>query len=41
MWKNAQLSAYLTSVLYDLNDVTFDLGSKGYDLDNGWPTFAR
>nr|NP_001041461.1 zinc finger protein 6 [Ciona intestinalis]XP_009860813.1 zinc finger protein 6 isoform X1 [Ciona intestinalis]FAA00159.1 TPA: zinc finger protein [Ciona intestinalis] len=32
-------SAFVTS-LYDLNAVNFDLISKGYDLDAGWPTFA-
>ena len=31
----------LVQNLYDLNAVYFDLNSKGYDLDSGWPTFAR
>lgn len=30
----------LVQNLYDLNAVYFDLNSKGYDLDSGWPTFA-
>ncbi|XP_061109756.1 FYVE and coiled-coil domain-containing protein 1-like isoform X2 [Conger conger] len=27
--------------LYELNQVQFDLGSRGLDLDSAWPTFAR
>ncbi|XP_049633254.1 FYVE and coiled-coil domain-containing protein 1 [Suncus etruscus] len=27
--------------LYELNEVQFDLASRGYDLDAAWPTFAR
>ena len=41
VWRNPTQSAYLISILYDLNDITFDLGAQGYDLDNGWPTFSR
>ncbi|XP_067929183.1 FYVE and coiled-coil domain-containing protein 1-like [Watersipora subatra] len=41
VWRDASQATYLVSMLYDLNDVTFDLGAQGYDLDNGWPTFSR
>ncbi|XP_026876991.2 FYVE and coiled-coil domain-containing protein 1 isoform X2 [Electrophorus electricus] len=27
--------------LYELNEVQFDVASRGYDLDSEWPTFAR
>lgn len=33
--------SYLLSILYDLNEVHFDLSSHGHDLDVSWPTFAR
>ena len=36
-----KLSDDVVSVLYDLNDINFDLASSGYDLDAAWPTFAR
>ena len=41
VWFNKQLASSIVSALYDLNDVQFDLDSKGYDLDSTWPTFAR
>ncbi|XP_033847920.1 FYVE and coiled-coil domain-containing protein 1 [Periophthalmus magnuspinnatus] len=37
----AQLSADIISHLYELNDVQFDVASRGHDLDAAWPTFAR
>ncbi|XP_077572875.1 FYVE and coiled-coil domain-containing protein 1 isoform X1 [Stigmatopora nigra] len=27
--------------LYELNEIHFDVASRGYDLDSSWPTFAR
>lgn len=33
-------SSFITS-LYELNEIQFDLAPTGYDLDVGWPTFAR
>ncbi|XP_022615233.1 FYVE and coiled-coil domain-containing protein 1-like [Seriola dumerili] len=35
------LSVDIISHLYELNDVQFDVASRGYDLDASWPTFAR
>ncbi|TRY67976.1 hypothetical protein DNTS_035544 [Danionella cerebrum] len=37
----ANLSADIINSLYELNDVQFDVASRGYDLDAEWPTFAR
>uniref|UniRef100_A0A3B4AR01 FYVE and coiled-coil domain-containing protein 1 n=1 Tax=Periophthalmus magnuspinnatus TaxID=409849 RepID=A0A3B4AR01_9GOBI len=37
----SQLSADIISHLYELNDVQFDVASRGHDLDAAWPTFAR
>lgn len=36
-----QMAAQLISALYELNEVQFDLAPTGYDLDAGWPTFAK
>ncbi|XP_014671684.1 PREDICTED: FYVE and coiled-coil domain-containing protein 1-like [Priapulus caudatus] len=36
-----RMTASLLTALYDLNEVSFDLAPTGYDLDAGWPTFAR
>lgn len=36
-----RLSSDIVGQLYELNDVQFDLVSRGYDLDAAWPTFAR
>ncbi|CAG5861567.1 unnamed protein product [Menidia menidia] len=36
-----QLSADIINHLYELNDVQFDVASRGHDLDASWPTFAR
>ncbi|XP_072553437.1 FYVE and coiled-coil domain-containing protein 1 [Salminus brasiliensis] len=35
------LSVDIISYLYELNEVQFDLASRGHDLDSAWPTFAR
>ncbi|XP_017262806.1 FYVE and coiled-coil domain-containing protein 1 isoform X2 [Kryptolebias marmoratus] len=37
----AHLSADIISHLYELNEVQFDVASRGHDLDASWPTFAR
>ncbi|XP_060749722.1 FYVE and coiled-coil domain-containing protein 1 [Tachysurus vachellii] len=35
------LSADIINSLYELNEVQFDVASRGHDLDSAWPTFAR
>ncbi|KAM4628769.1 FYVE and coiled-coil domain-containing protein 1 [Polymixia lowei] len=35
------LSVDIISHLYELNEVQFDVASRGHDLDASWPTFAR
>uniref|UniRef100_A0AAQ4S6G7 FYVE and coiled-coil domain-containing protein 1 n=1 Tax=Gasterosteus aculeatus aculeatus TaxID=481459 RepID=A0AAQ4S6G7_GASAC len=35
------LSVDIISHLYELNEVQFDVASRGHDLDAAWPTFAR
>ncbi|XP_051930680.1 FYVE and coiled-coil domain-containing protein 1 isoform X1 [Hippocampus zosterae] len=35
------LSVDIINHLYELNDIYFDVASRGYDLDASWPTFAR
>ncbi|KAM9445032.1 FYVE and coiled-coil domain-containing protein 1 [Clarias gariepinus] len=35
------LSADIVNSLYELNEVQFDVASRGHDLDSAWPTFAR
>ncbi|XP_072566639.1 FYVE and coiled-coil domain-containing protein 1 isoform X2 [Paramormyrops kingsleyae] len=35
------LSADIINHLYELNDIQFDVASRGHDLDAAWPTFAR
>uniref|UniRef100_A0A8C9QU61 FYVE and coiled-coil domain-containing protein 1 n=1 Tax=Scleropages formosus TaxID=113540 RepID=A0A8C9QU61_SCLFO len=35
------LSVDIINHLYELNDVQFDIASRGHDLDSAWPTFAR
>uniref|UniRef100_A0A9J7Y6C4 FYVE and coiled-coil domain-containing protein 1 n=1 Tax=Cyprinus carpio carpio TaxID=630221 RepID=A0A9J7Y6C4_CYPCA len=35
------LSVDIINYLYELNDVQFDVASRGHDLDSEWPTFAR
>uniref|UniRef100_A0A1A7WUX3 FYVE and coiled-coil domain-containing protein 1 n=1 Tax=Iconisemion striatum TaxID=60296 RepID=A0A1A7WUX3_9TELE len=37
----SRLSADLINHLYELNEVKFDVASRGHDLDASWPTFAR
>lgn len=37
----SHLSVDIITYLYELNDVQFDLASRGHDLDSAWPTFAR
>ncbi|KAM5291950.1 FYVE and coiled-coil domain-containing protein 1 [Ctenodactylus gundi] len=36
-----KLSSNIVGHLYELTEVHFDLAPRGYDLDAGWPTFAR
>ncbi|XP_051515440.1 FYVE and coiled-coil domain-containing protein 1-like isoform X2 [Myxocyprinus asiaticus] len=35
------LSVDIINYLYELNDIQFDVASRGHDLDAAWPTFAR
>nr|XP_015210330.1 PREDICTED: FYVE and coiled-coil domain-containing protein 1 isoform X1 [Lepisosteus oculatus]XP_015210331.1 PREDICTED: FYVE and coiled-coil domain-containing protein 1 isoform X1 [Lepisosteus oculatus]XP_015210332.1 PREDICTED: FYVE and coiled-coil domain-containing protein 1 isoform X1 [Lepisosteus oculatus] len=35
------LNVDIINHLYELNEVQFDIASRGYDLDAAWPTFAR
>ncbi|KAM9848800.1 FYVE and coiled-coil domain-containing protein 1 isoform 1-T4 [Aulostomus maculatus] len=35
------LSVDIINHLYELNEIQFDVASRGYDLDAAWPTFAR
>ncbi|KAM4548816.1 FYVE and coiled-coil domain-containing protein 1 isoform 2-T4 [Odontesthes bonariensis] len=35
------LSVDIINHMYELNDVQFDVASRGHDLDASWPTFAR
>ncbi|XP_058494259.1 FYVE and coiled-coil domain-containing protein 1 [Solea solea] len=35
------LSVDIINHLYELNEVLFDMASRGHDLDAAWPTFAR
>uniref|UniRef100_A0A8C5D618 FYVE and coiled-coil domain-containing protein 1 n=1 Tax=Gouania willdenowi TaxID=441366 RepID=A0A8C5D618_GOUWI len=35
------LSADIINHLYELNEIQFDVASRGHDLDAAWPTFAR
>uniref|UniRef100_A0A3P8UI54 RUN domain-containing protein n=1 Tax=Cynoglossus semilaevis TaxID=244447 RepID=A0A3P8UI54_CYNSE len=37
----SHLSADIINHLYELNEVQFDVASRGHDLDASWPTFAR
>ncbi|XP_028974837.2 FYVE and coiled-coil domain-containing protein 1 isoform X1 [Esox lucius] len=37
----SHLTSDIISHLYILNEVQFDVASRGYDLDADWPTFAR
>lgn len=37
----AHLSVDIINHLYELNNVQFDVASRGHDLDSAWPTFAR
>ncbi|KAI4878306.1 hypothetical protein NFI96_019295 [Prochilodus magdalenae] len=37
----SHLNADIIHHLYELNEVQFDVASRGYDLDSEWPTFAR
>ncbi|XP_063160076.1 FYVE and coiled-coil domain-containing protein 1 [Candoia aspera] len=38
---SSKLSSDIVGHLYELTEIQFDLASRGYDLDAGWPTFAR
>ncbi|XP_032091132.1 FYVE and coiled-coil domain-containing protein 1 [Thamnophis elegans] len=38
---NPKLTSDIVGHLYELTEIQFDLASRGYDLDAGWPTFAR
>ncbi|XP_054458582.1 FYVE and coiled-coil domain-containing protein 1 [Anoplopoma fimbria] len=35
------LSVDIINHLYELNEIQFDVASRGHDLDASWPTFAR
>ncbi|TTC44344.1 FYVE and coiled-coil domain-containing protein 1 [Bagarius yarrelli] len=35
------LNVDIINHLYELNEIQFDVASRGYDLDSQWPTFAR
>ncbi|XP_023671413.2 FYVE and coiled-coil domain-containing protein 1 [Paramormyrops kingsleyae] len=37
----SHLAAGIINHLYELNEVQFDVASRGFDLDSSWPTFAR
>ncbi|KAA0706649.1 FYVE and coiled-coil domain-containing protein 1 [Triplophysa tibetana] len=37
----SRLGVDIITYLYELNDVQFDVASRGHDLDSAWPTFAR
>ncbi|XP_078054941.1 FYVE and coiled-coil domain-containing protein 1 isoform X2 [Mustelus asterias] len=37
----SNLGSDIVNHLYELNEVQFDLASRGHDLDASWPTFAR
>ncbi|XP_041040266.1 FYVE and coiled-coil domain-containing protein 1 isoform X1 [Carcharodon carcharias] len=37
----SHLCSDIVDHLYELNEVQFDLASRGHDLDATWPTFAR
>ncbi|XP_020335812.1 FYVE and coiled-coil domain-containing protein 1 [Oncorhynchus kisutch] len=37
----SHLSVDIVSHLYELNEIQFDVASRGHDLDSSWPTFAR
>lgn len=37
----SHLSVDIITYLYELNDVQFDVASRGHDLDSAWPSFAR
>ncbi|XP_067851812.1 FYVE and coiled-coil domain-containing protein 1 [Heptranchias perlo] len=37
----SHLGSDIVNHLYELNEVQFDLASRGHDLDATWPTFAR
>ncbi|XP_043575372.1 FYVE and coiled-coil domain-containing protein 1 isoform X1 [Chiloscyllium plagiosum] len=37
----SHLGSDIIDHLYELNEVQFDLASRGHDLDASWPTFAR
>ncbi|KAG7257635.1 hypothetical protein CRUP_015018 [Coryphaenoides rupestris] len=37
----SHLTAEIINHLYELNEVLFDVASRGHDLDADWPTFAR
>ncbi|XP_036374659.1 FYVE and coiled-coil domain-containing protein 1-like [Megalops cyprinoides] len=36
-----QLNVDIINHLYELNEIQFDVASRGHDLDSAWPTFAR
>ncbi|XP_031415542.1 FYVE and coiled-coil domain-containing protein 1 isoform X2 [Clupea harengus] len=37
----SHLSIDIINHLYELNEIQFDVASRGHDLDSDWPTFAR
>ena len=38
---NSHFCSQFITALYEINDIQFDLAPTGYELDVGWPTFAR
>ncbi|XP_073705340.1 FYVE and coiled-coil domain-containing protein 1 [Garra rufa] len=37
----SHLNIDIINHLYELNEIQFDVASRGHDLDSDWPTFAR
>ncbi|KAF4076390.1 hypothetical protein AMELA_G00213850 [Ameiurus melas] len=37
----SHLNVDIVNHLYELNEIQFDVASRGYDLDSEWPAFAR
>ncbi|XP_026801935.3 FYVE and coiled-coil domain-containing protein 1 isoform X1 [Pangasianodon hypophthalmus] len=37
----SHLNVDIINHLYELNEIQFDVASRGYDLDSEWPAFAR
>lgn len=41
LFMKKNLTSDFLGTLYELSEVQYDLAPTGYDLDVGWPTFAR